>query len=46
MKGERKRVYSLISVSSGGGTEIRLGGAGVRGCEAANYPRKASAYEG
>ena len=30
----------------GGGTEIQLGGAGVRGCKAANYPREASACKG
>ena len=35
-----------ILQASGGGTEIHLGGAGVRGCEAADYPREASMCEG
>ena len=41
-------LHFLISIGriSGSWTEIRPGGAGMRGCEAADYPRKASTCEG
>ena len=42
-------LHFLISIGriSGSGTEIRPGGgAGMRGCEAADYPHKVSACEG
>ena len=41
---------AIYLITSGGGTEIRLGGEGagacVRGCKATNYPCEASACEG
>ena len=46
-------ILTYLSLCSGGGTEIRLGsvcgmggGAGMRGCEAADYSCEASACKG
>ena len=44
---EPKEFTQVLCAASGGGTEIRSGrGAGVKGSEAADYPREASECEG